>query len=170
MSKKYPFIFDKDYPEEPESGQSPSPDLGVIHQEGIPIETKDYADDESFFSIEAKILGLKNKQREKEYVVGATKASGGIERFKKCIHGKDLNYGGMLGYVQKHNFDYWHNAVNLWINERINADATLWNENDKLVAKDATSITAKYESENLRITNDNIKLFHLWVLLHNSPN
>ena len=79
MTRKHPFIFDKDYPEEPESGHSPSPDLGVIHKDGVNIATMSYANDESFFSFEAKILGVEDVRREKEYVIGKTKENGGIE-------------------------------------------------------------------------------------------
>jgi hypothetical protein len=135
LTRKYPFIFDKDYPEKPESGHSPTPDLGVIYQEGITIETKHYADDESFFSFEAKILGVEDKRRQKEYVIGSDKENGGIERFKKRIHGKRLRYAGMLGYVQKHDFHYWHTIVNSWIDELIQRGEPLWDQQDKLVVK-----------------------------------
>jgi hypothetical protein len=172
IHRKYPFIFDKDYPEEPESGQSPSPDIGIVHQGGIIIGTKYYTEDESFFSFEAKILGVKEKSRQKEYVFGSQKVNGGIERFKKRIHGSQLCYGGMLGYVLKHGFNHWHTQVNAWIDEEIRSGAPLWNDDDKLLIKNTANLTARYESSNSRIGNNTtpIILFHLWVLLHSSTN
>lgn len=170
INRKYPFMFEKDPPEEPESGHSPTPDLGAIHQTGITIDTKHYADNESFFSFEAKILGVKDKRRQKEYVIGSDKENGGIERFKKGIHGKKLRYGGMLGYVQKHDFHYWHTTVNSWIDELIQRGEPLWDQQDKLVVNNTRTVTARYETHNSRKGNDSIMLFHLWVVLHTSPN
>jgi hypothetical protein len=167
IDRKHPFIFDKDYPEEPESGQSPSPDLGVIYQRGVIIGAKYYSEVESFFSFEAKILGIKEKSRQKEYVIGSQKTNGGIERFKKRIHGSELRYGGMLGYVQKDDFNHWHTKVNTWIDEQIQSGDPLWNDCDKLLVKNTTPLSARYESCNSRTENTApIVLFHLWVLLH----
>src|ERR1700690_4142062 len=110
----YSFWFDKEYMEDPESGTSPQVDIGVITslEDGISIESKLYSSDESFFSVEAKRLGCLEKKREKEYLVGRFENSkykdcGGVERFKKGIHGKNLKYAGIIGYVQEHNFQYW---------------------------------------------------------------
>lgn len=170
IDRKHPFIFDKDYPENPESGQSPSPDLGVIDKKGVVIDAKYYSEVESFFSFEAKILGIRAKSRQKEYVIGSQKINGGIERFKKGIHGPELRYGGMLGYVQKHDFNHWHTQVNGWIEEQIQSGDSLWNEDDKLLVNNTTTLTGRYESSNSRTGNTMpIILFHLWVLLNNTP-
>jgi hypothetical protein len=151
INRKYPFLFEKDPPEKPESGQSPSPDLGVFHQTGITIGTKYYTEDESFFSLEAKILGVKERSRQREYVIGSEKANGGIERFKKRIHGSKLDYGCMLGYILKHDFNHWHTQVNTWIDEEIRSGHPFWNENDKLLVKNMANFTARYESCNSRV-------------------
>ncbi len=166
--RKYSFFFEKDPPEEPKSGQSPSPDLGVLPLSGMTIGTKYYTKDESFFSFEAKILGVKEKSRQKEYVLGSQKANGGIERFKKRIHGPQLRYGGMLGYVLKHDFNHWHTNVNAWIDEELRNGNPLWNDDDRLLVKNTAKLTARYESCSLRTGSNTtpIVLFHLWVLLH----
>ena len=71
----------------------------------------------------------------------------------------------MLGYVLKHNFIYWHDTINSWIEERIHLDSPFWNTQDKLIEKRRGEIIAKYESDNLRRDASHIKLFHLWVML-----
>lgn len=170
----YSFYFDKEYMEEPETGTSPQVDIGVItsEEEGIAIGSRVYDSDESFFSLEAKRLGIKEHSREKEYLVGRMekgtyKNCGGVERFKKGIHGKTLKYGGLLGYVQEHDFEYWHRVINSWIDDLVATkiqSSISWTNDDKLTQEHANKMTARYRSINLR-QKDNINLFHLWVNL-----
>ena len=138
----YPFWFEKEYMEEPKQGDSPQVDIGVIssREAGIVIGSKCY-NRESFFSIEAKRLDKISKAREKEYLVGRIekgkyKDCGGVERFKKEIHGKGLRYAAIIGYVQAFAFDYWHNTINSWVDELIGEimdSSVRWSEKDKLV-------------------------------------
>ena len=68
-------------------------------------ETKEH---EALFVVEAKRLPAPyRKSREKEYVIGETN-NGGIERYKTEKHGKRFSRGGMLGFVEKQTFRYWH--------------------------------------------------------------
>jgi hypothetical protein len=170
----HPFWFDKEYMEEVERGDSPQVDIGVISSmnEGIAIGSRFYSNRESFFSMEAKRLDETGKAREKEYLVGRIengkyRECGGVERFKKGIHGKKLKYAAIIGYVQKHDFDYWHHTINAWIDQLINgliATSTQWSEKDKLVVVYKKQAAAKFKSENSR-QNGSIFLFHLWVNL-----
>jgi hypothetical protein len=142
----FPFYFHHEYIENTEKGNSPAVDIGTI-------STSSYCD-RSFFSIEAKRLPAPSKNREKEYVCGK---GGGIERFKKEIHGKGLAFCAILGYVQKNDFGHWFNSINEWINE------IKWNEKLEKVSK--TKTTARYLSRHKR-SIDEITLFHLWVKLN----
>ena len=169
----YPFAFQSDYREEPESGNSFKPDFGAIPSSisGAIIESAYYPFDKSFFSLEAKRLYNTSGQREKEYLIGRKENGkyidcGGVERFKKGIHGRELHHCGMIGYVQKNDFEYWHRKINLWVDELIasnNNSTVQWTDKDKLIKKSVCSTTAKYISNNSRGNGNNITLYHLWV-------
>lgn len=168
------FWFDKEYMENPERGDSPQVDIGTITrlEQGFIIESKNYSKHESFFSLEAKRLGKLGKKRAKEYLIGRFEhdkyiSCGGVERFKQGIHGRNLKYGAMIGYVQKHDFSYWHNQINSWIDDLIQKQIKSpvnWIQNDKLRQEYSKSVTAKYTSVNSR-QNDSVTLFHLWIKL-----
>jgi hypothetical protein len=162
--------------EAPERGDSPTVDIGVITHlsEGIFIHSKWYSNEESFFSMEAKRLDVISRAREKEYLVGRWenkkyKDCGGVERFKKGIHGKGLHYSALIGYVQKYGFDYWHRHINSWIDQFITGDNPIniqWSNDDKLVVVRKTAAIAKFLSKNSR-EGGTINLFHLWINLVN---
>lgn len=168
------FRFDKEYMEDPERGSSPAVDVAVLTNidEGIFIGVKHYANDESFFSMEAKRLYKAPKAREKEYLIGRTIKNkyiecGGVERFKKGTHGGRLNICAMIGYVQEYNFDYWYDKINEWISNLIIESRTQtvkWAEEDKLINEYTKAQVARYRSFNSRL-KDSITLFHLWVKL-----
>lgn len=163
----FPFIFEKEYMENPQKGNSPQVDIGVLN-----IDSKCYGNRKSFFSIEAKRLGKMPKAREYEYLVGRMekgkyKECGGVERFKSEIHGKGLKYAAIIGYVQAQNFDYWHRTINSRIDALIAgtiATSAAWDEKDKLLEEYKRPLTAKFISENSRKTGG-IILIHLWVNL-----
>lgn len=122
-----------------------------------------------FFVIEAKRLPTPGSGRQKEYVLGD---GGGIERFKKEVHGQELenNISAIIGYLQTNTANHWHNEVNSWIEEQIetssNPDLT-WTYQDKLTKdtrfqKDAVT---KYSSKNSRINLEDITLLHYWILI-----
>ncbi len=171
------FFFDKEYMEDPERGNSPQVDIGTITtiEEGIIIESKNYGNDESFFSLEAKRLCKLETKRSKEYLVGRFEGdkylnTGGVERFKKGIHGKNLNYGALIAYVQENDFNYWYQIINLWVVELILKNIysqVSWSLEDKLRKEYIETATAKFISVNSR-QNDFIRLFHLWVNLVSS--
>jgi hypothetical protein len=174
IKERFPFWFIKEYIKEPEKRNSPQVDIGTIsnQNEGIVIGPAFYCRRESFFSIEAKRLDNISKAREKEYLVGGREQGryvecGGVERFKKEIHGKKLKYAAIIAYVQKYDFDYWHYKINKWIEALIDGsiDSTVkWSDEDRLVDEYKYSHTAKFKSENSR-KKDTIFLFHLWVNL-----
>lgn len=169
-----PFSFEKEYMINKESGQSPSVDIGVLFK----------SKRECFFQIETKILGTLDKKREKEYLVGRFengkyKNTGGVERFKKEIHGVEIRNGlkeylthsALIAYVAIHDFDYWHSKINSWIESFINMHNNLeikWDISDKLIKQNHSANLAnvvRYFSVNSRKEADSITLFHLWVIL-----
>lgn len=176
----FPFLFEKEYMEIPERGDSPSVDIGVITQsrEGVCVQSRWYSNKESFFSMEAKRLDDISTARQREYLVGRKENGkyrdcGGVERFKMGIHGKGLQYCALIGYVQKYDFNYWYRTINSWIDESIadcNSSTISWDEGDKLVIIDNANqdnrAVAQFRSRNSR-EDGFVDLFHLWVNLAN---
>jgi len=174
LREYYSFWFDKEYMEIPGRGDSPQVDIGTITtlEEGIVIGAKTYTD-ESFFSMEAKRLGNLGEKRSKEYLIGRYENEkyihcGGVERFKQGKHGRNLEYGAIIGYVQEHDFTYWYGRINSWIDDLIQKDLyspVPWLLKDKLQKDYIRSTTAKFISITSR-KNDFIALFHLWARLN----
>ena len=174
LREYYSFWFDKEYMEIPRRGDSPQVDIGTITtlEEGIVIGAKTYTD-ESFFSMEAKRLGNLGKKRSKEYLIGRYENEkyihcGGVERFKQGKHGRNLEYGAIIGYVQEHDFTYWYGRINSWIDALIQKNLyspVTWLLKDKLQKDYIRSTTAKFISITSR-KNDFITLFHLWARLN----
>ena len=134
-----------------------SEDIGISHKSNK---------HKIIFVFEAKRLdNTLPKSREKEYIIGA---KGGIERFKRDKHGKDLSYAGMIGYIQTDNFDIWKNKINSWIDEEIKCPSSsdlIWLINDKLTEQNQNTKIAQYNSIHSRLSKKDINLTHLWVKL-----
>ena len=168
----YPFNFQREKVEDYSTGQSAQVDIGTISEnEQLNVAGYDYSEWDSFFSIEAKRLPTPGKSREREYVIGHNKPNGGIERFKKGIHGKGLRYSAIVGFVQKEDFDFWFLKINGWIEELINTSKGEWMTEDKLrklTDQDGNQLS-KFESDNIRLPakskTDKIKLLHFWITL-----
>lgn len=166
LEEEFRFIFQSEYKER---GSNRRVDIGVI-QASIKGRYR------AFFTIECKRLPAPAPQcREKEYVYGEIETKyeklGGIERFKREHHGKGLSHSAIVAYVEKHDFCYWFETINSWINElcKPNSDTSIiWNEEDLLVKQYEKETLARYESENYRINNDAIKLTHLWIKMYDN--
>lgn len=142
------------------------------------IATTSYIDyDESknnyFLKIEAKRLDQTlPRNRENEYVIGeyrngkCVRNSGGIERYKNGVHGSDVNYAYMLGYIQTDNSEYWFDKINAIIKKQIvySCDTNItWSENDLLSPISNNERISSYESISSRVNNEDIKIRHVWV-------
>lgn len=172
-----PYFFKPEKIQNPLSGSSPKTDIGVLSiQEKITVLDFDYNEYESFFEIECKRLPTPGQNREKEYVVGHVKSDGkliecgGIERFKKTIHGDKLKYAAIIGYIQKEDANHWFLKVNEWISELVVSTPHLWKEDDKLIQNQTQIIGLdKFTSKNHRIDKLGneyvINLFHFWINL-----
>ncbi|WP_053225121.1 hypothetical protein [Roseivirga seohaensis] len=173
VAEPYPFYFHHENVEDPSSGISAQTDIGTLStDEQITVGDRHYNEFDSFFSIEAKRLPTPGHNREREYVIGHQKPNGAIERFKKGIHGRNLNYAAVIGYVQNEDFDFWFLKVNGWIEELIKTSPTEWMDDDKLrKMAESNDQLAKFESDNIRIpaksSSDKIRLFHFWITLVN---
>lgn len=177
---KYPFYFHHENVENPDSGKSPQTDIGTLSEKkNLTIGDRNYGEFDSFFSIEAKRLPTPGHKREKEYVIGHIDSkgdrivNGGIERFKKRIHGKNLKYAAVVSYIQVENANYWFLKINNWIDELITSDPNLWKKDDKLI-KQYTDLIGlnKFISKNFRSEvneqEEFINLFHFWIQLNES--
>lgn len=154
IAGSYPFYFHHENVEDHSSGISPQIDIGTLsREEQITVGDRNYDEFDSFFSLEAKRLPTPGQNREKEYVIGHNKPTGGIERFKKGIHGKGLRYAAIIGYVQKEDFDFWFLQINDWIEELIKTSQGEWITEDKLrkLTVHTGDPLAKFESDNIRL-------------------
>ncbi|WP_066833870.1 hypothetical protein [Rufibacter ruber] len=168
----YPFYFHHENVEDHSTGKSPQTDIGTLSRdEHIAVGDRNYDEFDSFFSIEAKRLPTPGQNREKEYLIGSERPNGGIERFKKGIHGKNLKYAAIIGYVQKKDFDFWFLQINDWIEELVQSSNEEWKIEEKL-RKSAGYVNkqlAKFESDNIRtpaqVESEKIRLYHFWITL-----
>ena len=178
LNDEYPFSFDKEGMEDETKGNSPAIDIDVITKESISVNTKFIKRGNRFFAFEAKLLGSTASHREREYVIGHDTSDGkhvtcgGLERFKKSIHGNGLNQCGMIGYMITKDFDKWHSQINSWIEELIliNTDSLIsWSIQDKLNLKSINHQKAHYISNNSRMKSgkeiDPIMIYHIWINL-----
>lgn len=135
------------------------------------IMARPYAlDAKPILLIEAKRLPPTNH---KDYVYRKN-LEGGIERFKReqAGFGQDLEICVMLGYVQEHDFAYWEQKVNLWIEECIknssSNDEIRWGSNELLAQSPhfpPSTQVAEYISHHSRKTQNDIQLYHFWLNL-----
>jgi len=178
LNDTYPFTFDKEGMEDETTGKSSAVDIDVLTKEIISVSTKIFNKGERYFAFEAKLLGNTESRREKEYIIGHLNSEGkyitcgGIERFKKSIHGNGLDQCGMIGYMLNKNFELWYQQINTWIDEFIksNPDSSInWSNEDKLSSQSGSLLMARYISTNSRMKSgyiiNPIKLYHLWINL-----
>jgi hypothetical protein len=163
--------FSTEHMEDTTKGNSRRDDIGIRAIKGITLHATFYPNNKPFIVIEAKRLDAKiTIKRQKEYVVGRYEDkkyidSGGIERFKKEIHGKGLLYVGMIGYMQTDDFDTWYVKINSWIDEEVTAATSselCWEAKDKLLFDKKGTIYQTYVSRHECMTKD-IDMYHIWV-------
>lgn len=136
---------------------------------GVMISTKSFFEDKAFFTIECKRLPTPGTDRKKEYVSGNY---GGIERFKRNLHGNNLTKSAIVGYIQKNDFKYWFKNINEWISSQVsdnNDPSIIWTNEDILIHQSTyKNKVAKYQSTNFRKAKKNsILLLHYLMDLRN---
>lgn len=151
--------------EERQTGQR-RVDLSALPPDPTIIEGRSYSELDPFLVLEGKRLPAPTRGREREYVTGGEKKSGGIQRFKLGLHGAVLNHVGMIGYVQRHAFDNWFTSINDWITELAESTSE-WSQEDCLVemTTDSACRVASCVSTHNRVEAETgqINLSHLWV-------
>jgi hypothetical protein len=156
-SDNKPYNFTHQYPQSSQSGKSgKSREVDI----GVTFYVKGYFYSKPIFVIECKWLKLP-PSTSKHYVCGNT---GGIERFKRELHGKELDHCAIIAFIEGKCFNYWLDIINTWIKDLfdIGDNSLNWQEADFLEIVKKTETIAKYVSENKRKT-DYIKIHHLWI-------
>jgi hypothetical protein len=133
---------------------------------------------ETYFSIytpitvmEGKRLPAPDKIREKEYVTGGHEMSGGIQRFRLGLHGKDHDTVVLIAYLQKEHSEYWNKMINNWICAFAESNhGESWNTSELLADfhYDKGACTAKATSIHPRhsdCVSETIQIKHFWVEL-----
>jgi hypothetical protein len=152
-----PFDFSKN---PPQSGSGKETDIGVY------VNTR-AAKAQPIIEFEAKRFSATSQNE--QYVHGAGR--GGIERFKRGEHSKNLKVCGMFAYIQKPTTDDWIKKVNDWIANlaSTNTDATIdWTGTDEPLKKvQLISNVQKLSSNHPRKqSSDNIFLWHYFIDLN----
>ncbi|MGI8980163.1 MAG: hypothetical protein ACR2FY_13140 [Pirellulaceae bacterium] len=131
---------------------------------------------EPFLVIEGKRLPAPSKGREREYLTGFDKKSGGIQRFRLCLHGKSLVAAVMVGYVQTSEVEDWLMTINGWIAalKSSGEDKTcVWSDQDQLgeLQNDGKARASRCESRHLRLGDvPEVRLTHLWICMAQEGN
>ena len=159
-----PYLAQPESMEDESCGNSPATDIGIYY---MPCDSA--INLPKVTVIEGKRLdsGIK-KQRRHEYVYGHEEKGkhvccGGMERFKKRIHGRNQSSAILLGYMQTDSFEKWHIKINSWISELIGQEyEPSWFMREQLPLMTIEGLSAKCESQLCRTTGA-LRLVHLWV-------
>ncbi|MBM4045966.1 MAG: hypothetical protein FJ279_12685 [Planctomycetes bacterium] len=149
-------------------------DVSALPAEPIWVGTRRHSIYDPFLVFEGKRLPAPSSDREREYVTGLERRSGGIQRFKLGLHGADLEAAGMIGYVQQGTVLAWHEIINQWIADlaaRPKSDVCSWSATDQLqqLRQDTRRAVAACQSSHARpdlAHGKAIVLHHLWVAMN----
>ena len=116
--------------------------------------------------IEAKRIPTPTGKNRKHTEYVANDGRGGIERFKKEFHGKNLPCSIIIGYLQSRERDFWLRYYNYVIHFLSKGDKS-WTYLDKMVHINEfiDPKVSKYFSRHTRIKEKEILLYHYWIYL-----
>jgi hypothetical protein len=145
-------------------------DFAANPRQGIIIGKTYHSIYDPFIVFEGKRLPAPSKDREREYVTGGSKKSGGIQRFKRGLHGAKQEIAVILAYIQDGASSSWLRKLNEWIVTETTTPSVSdeqWAEDEQLTGfvHDIANHSAKAYSSHQRdnsVTN-RIQLQHLWV-------
>jgi len=161
--------------QEPIQGSGRNADIGALPVDSITVEGITYQDYEQLLPIECKRLPTPSGSRRSdlEYVHGMPgQRTGGIERFKHGLHGRENPRALMIAYVQAESFTHWHKLIN----ERLakladdRADSGDWSPVESLscVAPSSGTDVQRYSSRHRRHSppccSDCVEMEHLWLV------
>lgn len=117
--------------------------------------------------IEGKRLPTPSKPREREYVTGGEKRSGGIQRFKLGLHGGRHETAIIIGYLQRGSANEWHSRINAWITELSMQEQEDWSE-EECLASSVVDVEGKSRSESVHPRDKTcitagIRILHFWI-------
>ena len=127
---------------------------------------------EPFVVFEGKRLPAPSKDREREYVSGGSKRSGGIQRFKLGLHGAGLSVSVLVGYVQTGTLHAWLTTINGWIQDECTSPSNPgegWASTEVLglFAEEQSFLRARASSVHTRSdgSQTTFTLRHLWLVI-----
>lgn len=137
----------------------------------IKVDGRNYTDFDYLFPIECKRLPTPSgsNRDEREYVASSVSSTGGIDRFKRGLHGSGYEQGMMIGFVQSHNCSHWYTAINDWIKELVAGNVLNWELTDILTNFDHYQKLGSSLSTSIHIRDNNlneIKLVHAWIQMN----
>jgi hypothetical protein len=115
-SDRFPMVFF--HHEEKQTGKR-RVDISALPKSGMFVGQTYLSKYDAFLVFEGKRLPAPSASREREYVTGGIKRSGGIQRFKLALHGAQQTTAAMIGYVQSEAFALWLSRINGWIMEEV---------------------------------------------------
>ncbi len=161
-------IFKAESRENRFGGNFPAVDIGIFWE----LPGRAVSSWPRISAIEAKRLDSRiDSRRHREYVYGHDErgrhvASGGIERYKKGLQGKDISTKSvMLGYMQTDDFTTWHKRINGWIAELAGeaGHEPAWSCDEELSSPVLETEGAAICNSIVVRSNDALPLLHLWV-------
>ena len=125
---------------------------------------------EPFLVMEGKRLPTPTASREREYLTGLTELSGGVQRYRLCLHGKGMSVAMLIAYVQSGEVVEWHKTINGWVTTlKTSGEDTSckWTAKDALGKPKNTgkNKACRCESSHKRSEGDDIRLVHLWICM-----
>lgn len=131
------------------------------------IDGMTYTKYQPILVIEGKRLPAPTKDREREYVTGGVKRSGGIQRFKLGLHGKAHKTALIVGYVQNGDLPHWYFQINEWIADLVKRNED-WSSGEKLVNfstanKNTRARAVSTHPRTKSLASQPIQLLHFWI-------
>jgi hypothetical protein len=145
-------------------------DLSAKPAKRIVIEGVTYTKYQPILVIEGKRLPAPSRTREREYVSGEAELSGGIQRFKLGLHGKEHATVIILGYLQQGKLKEWHSRINGWISDLARNQPNDWANHEVLAAfshhhEGKKARAASVHPRLKECKTPEIQILHFWVQL-----
>ena len=148
-------------------------DMSALAADGAVIGSTYFSHYDPFLVLEGKRLPAPagDPTREREYLTGGSKKSGGVQRFRLGLHGAALPRAIMIGYVQEGQSREWFDRINGWLDDLVAAgevDGESWAAAEQLrdFAEARAKSVARSASQHPRqgdVASPRIDLDHFWV-------
>ncbi len=171
-SDRFPMVFF--HHEEKQTGTR-RVDMSALSKSGIVLGLTYHSIYDPFLVLEGKRLPAPSSDREREYVSGRAKKSGGIQRFKLALHGAQQTTAAIVGYVQSGNLREWLSRINEWIGDEAESKDTTgedWSLAEQLRdfkdhAQKRIAVSSSTHPREKSAVSAQIKLRHFWVAMAN---